>query len=93
MRGSMSPAVAIAVYDQLEQLNSLMGTFFTINDAAAQQLPNWMRVQDFLSVTECVGKPCIETFTQPAPPTWQLSQGFSNSTHTTHRKAVEKGKE
>ena len=29
MRGKMSPAVAIAVYNQLEELNSVIGTFFS----------------------------------------------------------------
>ena len=47
----MAPAVAIAVFNQLEELNSVIGNFFTYNDAAAQTLPNWMKVQEFLQVT------------------------------------------
>lgn len=46
----MAPAVAIAVFNQLEELNSVIGSFFTYNDAAAQTLPNWMQVQEFLQV-------------------------------------------
>jgi hypothetical protein len=46
----MAPAVAIAVFNQLEELNSVIGNFFTYNDAAAQTLPNWMKVQEFLEV-------------------------------------------
>ena len=49
--GQMAPAVAIAVFNQLEELNSVIGNFFTYNDAAAQTLPNWMKVQEFLQVT------------------------------------------
>jgi ABC-type multidrug transport system fused ATPase/permease subunit len=70
MRGQMAPAVAIAVFNQLEELNSLVGTFFSYNDAAAQTLPNWMQVQEFLEVTECVGKSCIEDDNRPPPPGW-----------------------
>lgn len=60
MRGQLAPAVAIAVYNQLGDLNSDIGLFFTLNDAAAQTLPNWQRMEDFLKVKECVGKSCIE---------------------------------
>jgi hypothetical protein len=34
----------------LLELNGAIGSFWTYNDAAAQQLPNWMKVQDFLKV-------------------------------------------
>ena len=70
MRGQLAPAVAIAVYNQLEELNNSIGLFFTVNDAAAQMLPNWMRVMDFLAVKECVGKSCIEEDSRVAPPDW-----------------------
>ena len=39
MRGMLNPAVAIAVYNQLEELNQLIGNFFSVVDAAAQTLP------------------------------------------------------
>ena len=76
LRGSMGAAVAIAVYNQLEDLNGLIGTFFTINDAAAQTLPNWMKVQDFLNVKQCVGKSCIEDDMRPAPEGWPADGGI-----------------
>ena len=76
MRGGLSAAVAIAVYNQLEELNSLIGTFFTINDAAAQTLPNWMRVQSFLQVRDCVGKSCIEDDARPPPAGWPADGGI-----------------
>ena len=75
MRGQLAPAVAIAVYNQLEELNNSIGFFFTINDAAAQTLPNWMKVMDFLAVKESVGKPCIEDDNRPAPPGWPADGG------------------
>ena len=39
MRGKMSGAVAVAIYNQLEELNQLVGYFFSYNDLAAQTLP------------------------------------------------------
>ena len=79
MRGQLAPAVAIAVYNQLEELNNSIGLFFTVNDAAAQMLPNWMRVMDFLDVKECVGKSCIEEDTSTAPPGWPVDGGVRMS--------------
>jgi|EP01043_Picozoa_sp_COSAG02_P009581 ABC-type multidrug transport system fused ATPase/permease subunit len=79
MRGQLAPAVAIAVYNQLEELNNSIGLFFTVNDAAAQMLPNWMRVMDFLDVKECVGKSCIEEDTRTAPPGWPADGGVRMS--------------
>ena len=51
MRGQMAPAVAIAVYNQLEELNQLVGFFFSYNDAAAQNLPDWVKIMEFLEVS------------------------------------------
>ena len=70
MRGQIAPAIAIAVYNQLEELNSLIGNFFSLNDAAAQTLPNWIKIQELLEVKECVGKSCIEHDTRPPPAGW-----------------------
>lgn len=70
MRGQMAAAVAIAVYNQLEELNNLVGYFFEYSDEAAQTLPNWMKIDDFLQVQECVGKKCVEDDTRPAPEGW-----------------------
>lgn len=70
MRGQMAAAVAIAVYNQLEELNNLIGYFFEYSDEAAQTLPNWMKITEFLKVQECVGKKCIEDDTRSAPAGW-----------------------
>jgi ABC-type multidrug transport system fused ATPase/permease subunit len=75
MRGQMAPAVAIAVYNQLEELNNSIGLFFTVNDAAAQTLPNWMKVMDFLEVKQCVGKSCIEDDRRSPPAGWPVDGG------------------
>ena len=69
-RGKMAPAIALAIYQQLEDLNQFIGTFFTLCDAASQSLPNYMKVQNFLKVKECVGKSCIEEDTGAAPAGW-----------------------
>jgi hypothetical protein len=45
MRGKATPAVAIAVYNQLEQLNDRVGDLLSVNDLCAQKLPDYMRVQ------------------------------------------------
>ena len=70
MRGQMAPAVAIAVYNQLEELNQLVGFFFTYSDAAAQNLPDWVKIMEFLEVQEAVGKNCIENDDRPVPAGW-----------------------
>lgn len=70
MRGQMAAAVAIAVYNQLEELNQLVGYFFECNDEAASSMPDYMTVMEFLEVQECVGKKCIEDDTRAAPAGW-----------------------
>ena len=70
MRGQMSAAVAIAVYNQLEEVNSLVGFFFSEYDSAAQTLPDYMKIMSFLEVKESVGKACIEDDARPAPAGW-----------------------
>ena len=72
MRGQMSAAVAIGVYNQLEELNQLIGYFFEINDEASQSLPDFQKILDFLQVEECVGKKCIEDSPRPAPQGWPV---------------------
>ena len=37
--------MAIAVYNQLEELNQLVGYFFECNDEAASSLPDYMKVR------------------------------------------------
>lgn len=72
MRGKTTPAVAIAIYNQLEQLNERVGDLLSVNDLCAQALPNYQRVQDFLAVKECRGKSCIEEDTCIVPAGWPV---------------------
>jgi ABC-type multidrug transport system fused ATPase/permease subunit len=69
-RGKMPAPVAIAVYNQLEKLNMHVGNLLSVNDVCAQALPNYMKIQDFLVVTECRGKSCIEEDLRAAPVGW-----------------------
>eukprot|EP01052_Picozoa_sp_SAG31_P009034 SAG31_NODE_467_length_15267_cov_13.792919_10_plen_62_part_00 len=39
MRGSIAPAVAIAVYQQLEELNTVVAWFFSTVDSVADKMP------------------------------------------------------
>jgi len=70
LRGKVAPTVAIAIFHQLEQLNMHVGNLLSVNDVCAQSLPNYMKVQDFLAVTECRGKSCIEDGHGDAPAGW-----------------------
>ena len=70
MGGKVAPVVAVGIYNQLEQLNGLVGQFLSVNDLCAQSLPNYMKIQDFLAVTEARGKSCIEDYSGAAPQDW-----------------------
>ena len=48
-------------------------------DAAAQTLPDYMRVKEFIGVTRCVGKSCIEADAKltPLPNGWPANGAIS----------------
>ena len=71
LKGKISPAAAIAVFNQLEELNNMVSWLWAAIDSVADKMPQYSRIKEFLSVEECVGKPCIEQdASQPAPEGW-----------------------
>jgi ABC-type multidrug transport system fused ATPase/permease subunit len=79
--GSATPAVAIAMFNQLEDLNDMVGWMWSTVDSVADKMPEYSRIKEFLLVKECVGKSCIEESDngkdaaphRPAPKGWPAS--------------------
>ena len=71
LKGKISPAAAIAIFNQLEELNNMVSWLWAVIDSVADKMPQYSRIKEFLLVEECVGKPCIEQDAkQPAPEGW-----------------------
>ena len=68
MKGKAAPAVIIAVFNQLQQLNGQVSLLLTLNDLAAQKAPEYAQINDFLTVSDCNGKPADEVTDKPKPP-------------------------
>ena len=70
MRGKAAPAVGIAIFNQLEDLNNMVGWMWSTVDSVADKMPQYSKIKEFLLVAECVGKSVIEADKRPAPVGW-----------------------
>ena len=70
LKGKISPAAAIAIFNQLEELNNMVSWMWATVDAVADKMPQYSRIKEFLLVKECVGKSCIEEDTRRPPEGW-----------------------